>query len=157
MLRCPWNSPGKNTEVGCHALLEGIFPTHVSCISCIADRSFTAEPLGKPFGSRPHPFFFLSLVACHTFMSNFIRHATCVYAQSLLPRLTLCNPIPCRPSGSSVHGIFPSKNIGVCGHAILQGIFPTQGSNPCLLGLLHWQVASLPLVLPGKPQGMTHP
>ena len=33
-------------------------------------------------------------------------------------------------------------------HALLQGIFPTQGSNPCLLcllDLLHWQVDSLPL------------
>ena len=25
-LLCPWNSPGKNTRVGCHALLQGIFP-----------------------------------------------------------------------------------------------------------------------------------
>ena len=23
---CPWDSPGKNTEVGCHALLQEIFP-----------------------------------------------------------------------------------------------------------------------------------
>ena len=30
-----------------------------------------------------------------------------------------------------------------------QGIFPTQGSNPSLLSLLHWQKGSLPLVLPG--------
>ena len=30
-----------------------------------------------------------------------------------------------------------------------KGIFPTQGSNPHLLGLLHWQVGSLPLVPPG--------
>ena len=26
-LRCPWDSPGKNTGVGYHALLQGIFPT----------------------------------------------------------------------------------------------------------------------------------
>ena len=26
-LLCPWNSPGKSTEVGCHFLLQGIFPT----------------------------------------------------------------------------------------------------------------------------------
>ena len=26
-LLCPWNSPGKNTGVGCHFLLQGIFPT----------------------------------------------------------------------------------------------------------------------------------
>ena len=36
-LLCPWDSPGKNTEVGCHFLLQGIFPTqdwtHVSCSS----------------------------------------------------------------------------------------------------------------------------
>ena len=24
---CPWNSPGKNTGVGCHSLLPEIFPT----------------------------------------------------------------------------------------------------------------------------------
>ena len=34
---------------------------------------------------------------------------------------------------------FPSKNIGVGCHFLLQGIFPTQRSNPCLLCLLHWQ------------------
>ena len=27
-LLCPWESPGKNTRVGCHALVQGIFPTH---------------------------------------------------------------------------------------------------------------------------------
>ena len=26
MLPCPWDSPGKNTGVGCHVLLQGIFP-----------------------------------------------------------------------------------------------------------------------------------
>ena len=26
-LLCPWDSPGKNTRVGCHFLLQGIFPT----------------------------------------------------------------------------------------------------------------------------------
>ena len=41
---------------------------------------------------------------------------------------------------------FPGKNTGVGCHFLLQRIFPTQGSNPCLLCLLHWQVDSLPLV-----------
>ena len=36
-------------------------------------------------------------------------------------------------------------------YALLQGIFPTQGSNPRLLCLLHWQVGSLPLAPPAKP------
>ena len=43
----------------------------------------------------------------------------------------------------------PGKNTGVGCQALLQGIFPTQGSNPHLL--LHWQVGSLPLVPSGKP------
>ena len=33
-------------------------------------------------------------------------------------------------------------------HVLLQGIFPTQGLNPSLLGLLHYQVGSLQLVPP---------
>ena len=37
---------------------------------------------------------------------------------------------------------FPGKNTGVGCHFLLQVIFPTQGSNPCLL---HWQADSLPL------------
>ena len=27
---CPWDSPGKNTGVGCHALLQGLFQTQGS-------------------------------------------------------------------------------------------------------------------------------
>ena len=37
-------------------------------------------------------------------------------------------------------------------HFLFQWIFPTQGSNPCLLGLLNWQAGSLPLEPPGKPR-----
>ena len=49
---------------------------------------------------------------------------------------------------------FPGKNTGVGCHALLQGIFPTQGSNPHLLRLLHWQVGSLPLAPPGKSSAL---
>ena len=45
------DSPGKNTGVGCHALLQGSSQprdwTWVSCISCIAGRFFIVEPSGK--------------------------------------------------------------------------------------------------------------
>jgi len=43
---------------------------------------------------------------------------------------------------------FPGKNTGVRCHFLLQGIFPTQGSNLCLL---HCQVDSLPLSHQGNP------
>ena len=41
-----------------------------------------------------------------------------------------------------------SKNTEVGCHALLQGIFSTQGLNPHLLCLLHWQVGSLPQGFP---------
>ena len=46
---------------------------------------------------------------------------------------TLCDSMDCGPSGSSVHGNSPDKNTGMGCHALLQGIFQTQGSNPSLL------------------------
>ena len=49
----------------------------------------------------------------------------------------------------------PGKNTGVCCHFLLQGTFPTQALNPHLLCILHWQAGSLPLALPGKPNGGT--
>ena len=73
-------------------------------------------------------------------------------AKSLQSCLTLCDPMDCSPSGSSVHGDSPGKNTGVGCHALLQGIFLTQGWNLHLLSLLHWQVDSLPLTAPGRRQ-----
>jgi len=46
----------------------------------------------------------------------------------------------------------PGKNTRVGCHALLQGIFLTQGSNPYLLQFTHWQAGSLPLAPSGKPQ-----
>ena len=45
---------------------------------------------------------------------------------------TLCNPMNYSLWGFSVHGDSPSKNTGVGCHALLQGIFLIQGSNPGL-------------------------
>ena len=55
----------------------------------------------------------------------------------------------CNSPGSSVHGILQAR-ILEC-QALLQAIFPTQGLNPPLLHLTHWQAGSLPLAPPGKP------
>ena len=46
----------------------------------------------------------------------------------------------CSPPGSSIHGIFQTKNTGVGCHFLVQGIFSTQGSHPHFLRLLRWQV-----------------
>ena len=46
---------------------------------------------------------------------------------------------------------FPGKNTGAGCHFLLQEIFPTQGSNPCLAPLLHGQADTWPLAPPEKP------
>ena len=49
----------------------------------------------------------------------------------------------------------PGENTGMGSRALLLGIFPTQGSNLCLLSLLLWQAGSLPLAPLGKPKYST--
>ena len=61
------------------------------------------------------------------------------------------SPVVCSLPGSSVHGDFQARILEVGCHVLLQGIFPTQGSNPPFLHLLHWQVDSLPLRHRGSP------
>ena len=50
---------------------------------------------------------------------------------SVMP--TFCDPMDYSPPGSSVHGDSPGKNTEVGCHALLQGIFPTQGPHSSLL------------------------
>ena len=80
----PWDSPGKNTGVGCHFLLQ-----------CMKVKSKTeVSPSVVSDSSRPHG----------------------------LQHTRLLCPWD-----------FPGKNTGV--GCLLQGIFPTQGSNLCLMSL----------------------
>ena len=57
-----------------------------------------------------------------------------VRAQLLQLCPTLCNLMDRSLTGSSVHGIFQARRLEWV--ALLQGIFPSQVSNPCLLCLL---------------------
>ena len=105
----PMGFPGKNTGVGCHFLLQGIFPTQ--------------QPNQCLLGLQHWHLFFI---------------AACMLAKLLQSCPTLCDPMDCSPAGSSVHGNAPGKNTGVGCHFLSQGIFPTQGSSPCLSSLPHW-------------------
>ena len=68
-----------------------------------------------------------------------VLHASLVTQSSL----SLCNPMDCSLTGSSVHGVLQAileycwSNTGVGCHFLLQGVFPNQGLNPCLQHLLH--------------------
>ena len=94
------DSPGKNTGVGCHFLLQGIFltqeskPSLLHCRQVLYQLSYEGSPKSCP---------------------------------------TLYDPMDCSQPGSSVHGDSPGKNTGVGCHFLLQGIFPTEGSNLRLL------------------------
>ena len=101
-LPCPWDSPGKNTGVGCHFLLQ--------CMN-VKSESEVAQLCSTPG-----------------------------------------DPMDCSLPGSSIHGIFQARVLewGAIAFSIylssiylvftdlywqlflLQGIFPTQGSNPGL-------------------------
>ena len=72
-LLCPWDSPGKNTEVGCHAFLQGIFPTQRSnprlLVFCIGKRVLYRQ---RHLGS-PHNEVFSSVRFSRSVVSNSFR------------------------------------------------------------------------------------
>ena len=86
-----------------------------------------------------------------------MKRASCVHMHPVTSVMSDCDPIGCSPSGSSVLEILQVRIPECVCHALLQGIFPTQGLNPCLLNLLHWQAGSLPLAPSGQPKvGFRH-
>ena len=52
---------------------------------------------------------------------------------------TLCNPMNRSLPGSTAHGISQARIMGVGCHALLQGTFPTWGSNLSLLHFLYYR------------------
>ena len=78
---------------------------------------------------------------------------TCFWCVCVQSCPALCDHMDCSLPGLS--GIFqewnfPGKYTRDGCHFLLQAIFLTQGLNPCLLCLLHWQIVSLPTEPPGK-------
>ena len=53
-LLCPWDSPGKNTAVGCHALLQGIFPTQGSNLGLLHCRRILHDLSHQGRNSHSH-------------------------------------------------------------------------------------------------------
>ena len=146
----PWNSPGKNTGVGCHFLLQGILLTQGSKLSLLRSPALAGG-------------FFTTTAARGGCQRSQKLDVLIVGSQRRPPRghvclvtepcLTFCDLMDCSLPGSSVHGDSPGKNTGLGCHVLLQGIFPTQGSNPGLQPRSPaLQVDSLRTEPPGKPQ-----
>ena len=84
-------------------------------------------------------------------------------AEALVPNIPSVMEVLSQPTRLPCPCNSPGKNTRVGCHFLLQGIFLTQGSDLCLLCLLHWQVGSLPLLLSHsvvsnslRPHGLQH-
>ena len=134
------DSSGKNTGVGCHALLQGIFSTQGSnpglphCRRILYHLTHQGSPrilqwvaIPSP-GDLPYPGLKPGCPALQ---------ADSLPAESLQWRPTICIPMHCSLPGSSVHEILHARILEWVRHARLQGICPTQESSLHLLLLLH--------------------
>ena len=215
---CPQDSPGKNTGVGCHALLWETFPTQGSnqCSLCLLHWRAGSLPLAPPrkltlsndslnatlrpgqaeawrrcrchaqghttgICLTPLPFSKLHVLlwgpnethGCllqwvHSFPAspagegeefNTGLSASRIISLMLLTSTTLITDYSESESHSVMsdslrpHGLYsswnsPGQNTGVGSLSLLQGIFPTQGSNP---GLLHCRQILYQLRHKGNP------
>ena len=91
------------------------------------------------------------LVIIHFCWGNWLLLVVCGCVLSHFGHVRLCAIRTVRSCKFPLSMGFSSRNTGVDCHALLQGIFPTQGLNPHLLHPLHWQAGSLPLAPPGNP------
>ena len=110
-LLCPWISPGKKYWSGLPFPSPGDLP----------DPGIQPTSLALKVDSLP---------LSHHLWPSVIE---CVYTKSLQSWPTLCDPMDCSLPGSSVHGIFQARILEwvARGLPLLQGIFLTQGLNPC--------------------------
>ena len=120
----PWDSPGKNTGVGCHFLLQCM---KVKSESEVAQSCPTlSHPMDcNPPGSSVHGIFqarvlewgaiaFSTNKATWANFSAFLRLSfsmAAAAAESLQSCPTLCNPINSSPPGSAVPGILPARTL----------------------------------------------
>ena len=141
---CPWDSPGKNTGVGCHAFLQGIFSTQESnlCshVSGIGRWIFYLQQhQGSPMNSS-----ILQLLVTWKLRSGYCLHldGICrlyfyhIRDVKLKMRICVCvlsHLVMSDSLRTQCPWRSPGKNTGVGSHSLLQGIFPTQGWKPALL------------------------
>ena len=122
-LFCPWNFPGKNTGVGCHFLLQGIFLTQGLNLGLPHCRSRQGLPNDSLFSKVSDKYIFTWSDSKHWkqpsrsriifFSSSLTSSCPDVYLFNPCSVaklcLTLCDPMDCSLPGSSDHGIFQAK------------------------------------------------
>ena len=120
-LLCQWDSPGKNTGVGCHSLLQGIFPTQGSNLRLWHLLHWQAD----------------SLPLSHLGSTS----KKCVFSSVAHSCLTLCNPMDCSTPGLPVHHQLPEltqTHVHCVGDAI-QPSHPLSSPSPPAFNLSQHQ------------------
>jgi len=102
----PWDSPGKNTGVGCHFLLQCM---KVKSESEVAQSCPTlSDPMDcSPPGSPVHGIFQARVLEWGAIAFS----AAAAAAKSLQSCPTLCDPIDSSPPGSPIPGIFQARTL----------------------------------------------
>ena len=144
-----WNSPGKHPWVGCHALLQGIFPTQGSnpgllhCSQILYQLSYQGSPsryLPREVKNTTCKDLYINdyntFISGSKKMGEKSKHPT-TRVKGKWSHSVMSNSL--RPHGLEPTKLlcpwdFPGNSTGVDCPFLLQRIFPTQGSNP---GLLH--------------------
>ena len=138
------HSPGKNTGVGCHFLLQCMKVKSESEVAQSCPTLSNPMDCSRP-GSSVHGIFQarvlewgaiafsvfqlrVTLFNLYLYLQHLAHSACSVVSDSLWPH-GLWPPVDCGLPGSSVHGIFQARILEWGCNFLLQGIFPTQGSN----------------------------
>ena len=116
----PRDSPGRNTGVGCHLFLHKYIYIYI----CIYKRIWPGW--GPTFNNSFLPSRTRQVLQVPSHFGS-VQHFEIVMNYSL--------------PGFLVHGFSRQEYWSGC-HALLQGIFPIQGSSPHLFWFLHWQASS---------------
>ena len=129
-LLCPWDSPGE-TGVGCHFLLQEIFPTQASnpgllhCRQILYHLSHQGSPKNTGVGCHallqgmfPTQGLNPDLLHCRWILYQLghkgspkcmVQFSSVQFSSVAQSCPTLCNSMDCRPPGSSVYGIFQAR------------------------------------------------
>ena len=108
----PWDSPGKNTEVGCHFLLQSMKMKSESEVAQLCptpsdplDCSLPGSSIHWIFQARVLEWGAIAFSVCVTLLLLLL------LLLSRFSRVRLCDPIDGRPPGSPVPGILQARTL----------------------------------------------
>ena len=135
----PWDSPGKNTRVGCHFLLQFMKVESENWKWSRSVMSDSSQPHGLQPISLLHPWDFPDKstgVGCHCLLllGGVIGYKQCLSKSHSVVSDSL------QPHGLYSPWSSPGQNTGVGSFSLLQGIFPTQVS--CIAGRFFTSLAT---------------